>query len=266
MVQTTETAKKRKKSRATLILSALSILLYRRSQKANALQKRVSLYLLFQRAPKAVFHLLNKLGCCLSYGASIKALEETSSHMATNLAKLRGQRVMGVIDNINFTTTVSEETSATKKSTRINAVLGFVAVLRVPNPFEEGEPQMDATQLPSNFFFQTPTETTKIVNTLVTLMARVLVKHTPALGGLGKIVSKPLTHQFSNFTSQPLTEQGIEILFYDENKSDEVPHILDYTWVRNSNYWTEVNQVDKLIALLETHALSDPKRDTLPGW
>ena len=225
-----EGKKQRVKSKAYMVLSLISILIFRTSQRNSFLQKKLSLYLLFHRTPKTVFLMLSRWGVTLSYEASIRSLSETEKVLPLTLEKWKEERrrVMGVVDNINFTTKASEEVSGSK-SQRVNSVLGFLTAMRVPNPFaSEIRPRGLPTQLPTDFFLQDDLETARFTTVLTTLMARVLVECSPELADLKKIVQKPLRHAHSDETSTKTSELGIEILFLDENKNSDIPAILDY--------------------------------------
>jgi hypothetical protein len=227
------TAGKREDQRVGQLLAATAVLLFRQSNKTSFFQKKMGLYLLFKRCPKAVFGVLHKCGISVCYEASLDALKETSTRVLDNLQrwKQQGKKLMAVVDNINFTITASEETASNKNKT-INATIGFITPLRIPNPVEHTLqnqlPQKNPTHLPPGFYFQTQEEVAVTTEIVTILIARVLVAHSPELAHMKKLVDKPLSHAYSEYTAKATEEQGTEILFLDENKSTDIPAILDY--------------------------------------
>jgi hypothetical protein len=223
-----------------ILTSVISALMFRRSQRSGWMQKKVALYLLFKRCPKAVFGVLHRCGVSLSYEGALDALKETSKKVLDNLEdwKRKGFRLMAVADNINFTIVASEEIS-TNRSKIVNATIGFFTPLRIPNPVELSpenlEQQRLPTHLPDDFFFQSEAEFQKAKETVTILVGRVLAAHLPQMSKLKGIVTKPLTHDHSLHTKKATMEQGTEILFLNENKSSDIPAILDYFSVITSN-------------------------------
>lgn len=144
---------------------------------------------------------------------------------------------MLVVDNINFRFNASEEVSQ-NRSKIVNATIGIALPTRIPNPFpptpENLAPQGLPTALPSGFYLQTAAEHAACVQTLTLLIGRVLADFFPTLQMLKPVINKALTHAQSEHTSKATEQQGTEILFLDENKSSDVPHILDYLTVRSS--------------------------------
>jgi hypothetical protein len=212
------------------LFAAACLLLFRRSQTNSNLQRKVSLYLLFKRCPKAVFLLLNRCGICLSYEGSLAALKESSSSALGNLDKwaIDHARFLAVFDNINFTIKVSEETLSSRNR-MVHATIGFLGKFRVPNPIPQSEenllPQRTPMQLPGSFIYHNEEERGLINDTLTILFGRVLAGNLPSLS---RFLKKPLSHPYSEWTCKITEEFGTEILFLDENKSEDVPAILDY--------------------------------------
>jgi len=212
----------------------VNLLLFRNSQRANWVQKRLSLFLLQNRCPKAVFEVLHKLGISMSYTASLATLKTFSNGGVKKLEswKASGQRLMGVVDNINFRIVASEEIS-TSPNKVVNATIGFITPLRIPNPVERTaenlQPQRPPTALPDAFYYQRDTEFARCKKVVVRMIGRVLANHIPELSVLMPLVSPPLTHAFSEHTSKVSDIQGNEILFIDEN--EDPGGILDYYWV-----------------------------------
>lgn len=206
------------------------MLLFRRSQANSNLQRKVSLYLLFTRVPKRVFMLLSKTGICLSYEGSLAVLKDSSTSALSTLDQWRNQnaRFLVVFDNINFSIKVSEETTASRNR-MVHATIGLLAQLRVPNPVsrtvENLQPQRTPTQLPPTFFYHNGDEQSLITEALTILFGRVFAGDQPSLT---KYLKKPLTHPNSEWTTKATEEFGTEILFLDENKSEDLPAILDY--------------------------------------
>jgi len=209
--------------REGMMLSVMSVLLFRKSQRSNFMQRKLSLYLLFTRCPKAVFSLLHRCGVSLSYEGSLNALKGTSKRALEKLEKWKAQgRLMAVADNINLTI----------GQTTINATIGHILALRVPNLTEKTPeklaPQRPPTSLPSTFVHHTPEEVSEMREVLTIMVGRVLVAHNPALAPLKGWVNSPIEHAQSAFTKLRTEECGTEILFLDENKSVDIPQILDY--------------------------------------
>jgi len=223
-------------TRDFFLSAVVSILLFRESQRSNWMQKHLSLFLLFHRCPKAVFGVLHRCGISLSYTASLESLRELSerSFEKLELWQQQGKRLMCVLDNINFRIQSSEEIS-TNRTKVVNATIGFIAPLRVPNPVQRGEenwPTLSpATRLRDYFYRQSPAELQACKAALVQLIGRVWAAHLPEMAFLKPLVSKPLAHAFSEHTTKVTELQGTEILFLDENKAEDVPGILDYMMV-----------------------------------
>jgi len=224
---------KRQGGRDSFLIAAINILLYRQSQRSNWMQKQISLLLLYHRCPKAVFSVFHRCGLCLSYTASLDALRDLSSGALRKLEiwKEDNEDLMAVVDNINFRIVASEEVS-TNRNQVVNATIGLVTRIRIPNPIpttDDNRPQLlTATDLRPYFYKQTDAEWKAARDVVIQLLGRVLADHIPELGFLKPMVSQPLTHPHSEWTSQPTDIQGTEILFLDENKSDDIPLILDY--------------------------------------
>ena len=227
------TTAQRANERDSMLQSACAVMLFRKSQRSSVLQKKLALYLLYNRCPKAVFGVLHRCGVSLSYEGALGALKETSTRALEKLEKWKeeGCRLMAVADNINFSVTASEDT-IDAKTKKINATIGYLIRNRVDNPIEQTEenlaPQKKATQLHSGFLFQTTEELTLLTEVLTTLFGRVLADYYPALKALKGFVDQPITHAYSDYTKLATEDQGTEILFLDENKSTDIPGILDY--------------------------------------
>jgi len=227
----------RQDKRESFVTAVISILLFRDSQRSSWLQKRLSLFLLFHRCPKVVFQALNRCGLSLSYTASLDSLRDLSKKGLEKLEtwKQAKKQLMGVVDNINFRIVASEEISTTSTRT-VNATIGFLTPMRVKNPVPKTPgnlmPQLLPTKLPADFYFQTEVEWLSCKKMVVHLIGRVLADHVPGLEALKKVVSSPLPHPHSEDARLVTDVQGTEILFLDENKSEDIPGILDYFMVR----------------------------------
>ena len=221
-------------TRDFFITAAVNVLLFRKSQRSNWMQKQLSLFLLYHRCPKSVFGVLHRCGISLSYTASLEALRELAKGCLEKLAlwHSQGKQLMVVVDNINFGINASEEVS-TNKGKIVDANIGFVATLRVPNPVNTTEettrPQLSNPNALRNYFYrQTDEEVLACRTTLVQLIGRVWAAHIPQLAFLKPLVDKVLTHAYSEHTRKVTEMQGTEILFLNQNLSDHNPAIMDY--------------------------------------
>lgn len=147
--ETKDSIEKRHKG-ATL---TLIVLIYQKSQRANAYQAVVSLILLGEKATKDLFTIFNGLGVCLSYSATMKLVED----LIVDLHKRRLDSVEKfpneyrvIIDNLDMMKNVAQQTIG-KHSELIHWTLMFIVENQIKFPDSDFQlSEISKPQIPRN--------------------------------------------------------------------------------------------------------------------